>query len=280
MSIIAIFLQLCVWSATMPEPIDAVAQAERSFAADSTTLGLNEAFIKHLSDDAWIFRPYPLRAGPWLKKQPHNSATLEWGPQYVDVARSGDLALSIGPWRIGGASADPSKQLYGHFMSVWKRSADGDWKVISDHGIVHPKFDIQAQLVAIHSRSERAAPLTDSSRAARLIQLQTADDDFRKSLQEMNATTAYLRAIAPNALILREGTIPQPGVLPSSLTTAKQGFGAGPRRDAGMSVSGDFGFTVGGDNAPEFASHGVYERVWRFDGNAWRLLADVTTSAE
>jgi ketosteroid isomerase-like protein len=278
MSLTTVLFQIVALAVAQPDPIEAVAAQERNFASDSTQLGINEAFLKHLSADAWIFRPYPLRAGAWLTKQPHDSTVLQWGPQYVEVSRSGDLAISIGPWRIEGK--DKSKQVYGHFMSVWKRDDDGSWKVIADHGIVHSKFDINTAVVARNSNKQITTTLTDNARAHRLLQLEIADDEFRAALQEQGAEKAYSLAITPDALILRQGSIPLAGILPKGLNEGKPGFGTGPRRDAKLSSSGDLGFTVGGDSAADYASRGVYERIWRFDGVAWRLAADVTDSSE
>jgi ketosteroid isomerase-like protein len=46
----------------------------------------------------------------------------------VEVLDSGTLALSAGPVR------DPKGQQIGTFNSIWRREADGSWKIIFDKG--------------------------------------------------------------------------------------------------------------------------------------------------
>ena len=46
----------------------------------------------------------------------------------VEVLDSGTLALSSGPVR------DPSGKRTGTFNSVWRREADGKWKIVLDNG--------------------------------------------------------------------------------------------------------------------------------------------------
>jgi len=55
-------------------------------------------------------------------------APFSWAPEFVEVLDSGTLAMSSGPVR------DPSGKRTGTFNSVWRREADGKWKVVLDNG--------------------------------------------------------------------------------------------------------------------------------------------------
>jgi ketosteroid isomerase-like protein len=55
-------------------------------------------------------------------------APFSWAPETVEVLDSGTLALSSGPVR------DPSGKRTGTFNSVWRRQADGRWKIVLDNG--------------------------------------------------------------------------------------------------------------------------------------------------
>ena len=57
---------------------------------------------------------------------PH--APFSWAPEFVEVLDSGKLAMSSGPVR------DPSGKRTGTFNSVWRREADGKWKIVLDNG--------------------------------------------------------------------------------------------------------------------------------------------------
>jgi len=55
-------------------------------------------------------------------------APFSWAPEFVEVLQSGTLAMSSGPVR------DPSGKRVGTFNSVWRREANGEWKIIFDNG--------------------------------------------------------------------------------------------------------------------------------------------------
>jgi ketosteroid isomerase-like protein len=55
-------------------------------------------------------------------------APFSWAPETVEVLDSGTLAMSSGPVR------DPSGKRTGTFNSVWRREADGKWKIVLDIG--------------------------------------------------------------------------------------------------------------------------------------------------
>jgi ketosteroid isomerase-like protein len=56
------------------------------------------------------------------------AAPFSWSPEVVEVLESGTPALSTGPVR------DPAGRQIGTFNSVWRRDADGKWRVIFDKG--------------------------------------------------------------------------------------------------------------------------------------------------
>ncbi len=55
-------------------------------------------------------------------------APFSWAPEAVAVLESGTLGLSSGP------VLDPEGNRIGTFNSVWRRNADGEWKVVFDRG--------------------------------------------------------------------------------------------------------------------------------------------------
>ena len=55
-------------------------------------------------------------------------APFSWAPETVEVLDSGSLAMTSGPVR------DPTGKRIGTFNSVWRREADGKWKIVLDNG--------------------------------------------------------------------------------------------------------------------------------------------------
>jgi uncharacterized protein (TIGR02246 family) len=68
----------------------------------------------------------------WAPLVAQNAAT-SWQSTKVEVARSGDLAYSIGTYNlvINGPKAKVTTD-HGKFVEVWKKQPDGKWKVAAD----------------------------------------------------------------------------------------------------------------------------------------------------
>ena len=56
------------------------------------------------------------------------SAPFSWSPDLVQVLETGGLAISSGP--VVAASGESS----GRFNSIWRKEADGQWRVVFDKG--------------------------------------------------------------------------------------------------------------------------------------------------
>ena len=60
---------------------------------------------------------------------------FEWHPELVELSADGELGLSRGPWTIRAKDKDGKEvEQKGTFNSVWRRQADGSWRVIFDAG--------------------------------------------------------------------------------------------------------------------------------------------------
>lgn len=110
-----------------------VRQAERAFAGTMADRDL-AAFGQYVSQEARFFGgPEVLRGRAavvegWKPYFEEKQAPFSWEPEQVEVLDSGDLALSTGPVR------DPQGGSLGTFSSIWRREADGHWRVIFDQG--------------------------------------------------------------------------------------------------------------------------------------------------
>ncbi|MGH7983124.1 MAG: YybH family protein, partial [Candidatus Udaeobacter sp.] len=58
---------------------------------------------------------------------------ISWKTAKVEVARSGDLAYTTGTYELtmNDASGKPINDR-GKYVEVWKKQADGKWKVVAD----------------------------------------------------------------------------------------------------------------------------------------------------
>jgi ketosteroid isomerase-like protein len=93
-----------------------------------------EAFLSFVSPEAIFFNgDEPMRgreavAEGWAPLFEGPDAPFSWHPDVIEVLESGRLALSSGPVR------DPGGEVVGRFNSIWRRDADGQWRVVFDKG--------------------------------------------------------------------------------------------------------------------------------------------------
>jgi ketosteroid isomerase-like protein len=60
---------------------------------------------------------------------------LQWKPLYAEAAASGDLGFSRGTYTLTLPAPDGTVHTQtGHYLTIWRRQADGTWKMIFDTG--------------------------------------------------------------------------------------------------------------------------------------------------
>jgi ketosteroid isomerase-like protein len=64
---------------------------------------------------------------------------LLWTPVGADISNSGDLGYTYGNYEFHSKDKDGKPTIdYGKYTSIWKRQADGSWKVVLDMGNASP----------------------------------------------------------------------------------------------------------------------------------------------
>src|SRR5262245_50589774 len=117
-----------------------MAETERAFARRAKETTVRQAFIDFFADESIAFEPDPVPARESMRKreappQPPGFELL-WEPRLGDVASKGDLGYLTGPAEY----VNPGKPTtYSCYFSVWKRQADGEFRVILDVGIPTPE---------------------------------------------------------------------------------------------------------------------------------------------
>jgi ketosteroid isomerase-like protein len=258
--------------AVTPSPAE-IEKAERAFAADGLSLGVRDSFLKHMADDAIVFHPGPVNAKAFYEKRPSSKTPkLEWWPQKVVIARSGDLGLSVGPWAIDGKRG-------GYYATVWRKNADGQWKWIYDGGAEADAAKAPDEAApALHGPT---AAQGSKSPADALAAVRSAEDALAKTAVN-DAPKAYRVALASDAWLT--GPSGTERLTPSDLTGR---LNERPPRMAikmdggGSSVAGDLVWTYGtagwtGPSETPVNTH--YMHVWQRRAEGWRLIFETLNS--
>ena len=259
----------------LPDPRDnarSLAAAETAFAAHSMREDMRAAFIANFSETGVFVREGWAPARAWLTPRPAPPIVLDWRPAYVEVAASGEIGLSTGPWKLLPRDNPQAAPAYGQFVSIWKRDPGAAWRVEVDLGIAHPGPQLWDQaLVAAPTRGVAG----DEGLAA-------AESAFSRASATQGARAAYSAWGARDLRLYRNGEAPraslEAALASPSLAHAPWGWTAERLETA---RSADFGYARGTyhDAAAPATVLGQYLRVWRREPAGWRVLLEVVNPA-
>ena len=263
--------------APQPPTMDApasLAAAETALASHSVREDMRAAFLAAFADDGVFVRNGWMVSNAYLAKQPAPPIVLDWRPQYVEVAASGDLGLSTGPWKITSKSAPATPATFGQFVSVWRRARGGPWKVAVDLGIGHPAPSLWDQ--PLEARTVAAAPGAASTGIAE------AEADFQRIATSRGTRAAYAALGASDLRLYRNGQAPRASLAAALEMPAAEQDGLSWRRERiETSRSADLGYARGSYalSSEPAAPLGYFLRVWRREAGGWRIVMDVANPA-
>jgi len=247
---------------------------ERAFAGATEQIGVRDGFLTFFAEDSIQIQRGPkvalVPARDALAAQPLPKlplpAKLLWEPYTGHVSADGTLG-----WLTGGfVSLNQAQQVpvrQGAYFSVWKRQANGTWRVWLDEGIGLPQIWQGASPF-------RVAPEPDEGSVG------TANEALADVERSVAADAAAWRArLATGVRVHRDGMMPIVGREAVVTWSEKQG----PRRYALLRTeeagSGDLAVTIGALDAGAAAkTQGSWVRVWKRDlGGRWRIVFQTET---
>lgn len=254
-----------------PSPAAAsLAAAESAFAAQSVREGMRAAFLAWLAPDATIFRDGPVNGPAAVAARPDPPIVLDWRPVFVEVAASGEVGLSTGPWTITRRQDPAAAPRHGQFVSVWTRSGGGPWRVRVDLGIPHPGAALADASLDAHEvppASTTCGPAPDAE--SRFASLAAASGD----------AGAYAALASDSIRIYREGHSPYLGRAAAPASREAAGSRTAWQVLAQeSSASADFAWAYGSYGPAAGAAAGHFLRVWRCEAAGWRIALDVTNA--
>ena len=261
-------------------------EAEKAFSKTSEDRGIREAFLAWLAPDAVVFRPSPVPGRPvYEKMDPANPAVLTWEPEFAEIAVSGELGFTTGPYQFRPRrDAEPAG--FGHYVSVWKKQPDGSWKVFLDIGVEHGPVSLSKGNIQLGVYRMGVQPLSPERLREEELAFGRRAGAFEKAAGTKGLRKA-LEGFATNDIrIYRPGQPPAVGKAAlASLVPDGSGRilpGSGTGRSAYqviMGWSGDLAATYGtfevsqGSSAAESRS---YLRIWRKrDTKDWMICLDI-----
>jgi ketosteroid isomerase-like protein len=244
-----------------------LADAERAFAKLSLAKGVAHSFHENFAEDGIGFNPQPVKVKAEMAKRPpldpsKPRATLDWYPVLSDLAASGELGFNLGPSLLTPAPGDDKmKPRHGYFFSVWKRQADGKFKVVLDIG-----FDTSGPEAG------------DSPEAWRAIRIEPWNAPAGVSLEKETAALRQQDAALSDAIAKRGAGEAYRAILAQDSrvfgTHADRTFAV---QHAEVAKSADVGYSWGSYTTPRATpERGHYAHYWRKNAKGeWRLVVEV-----
>ncbi|MCB9270551.1 MAG: DUF4440 domain-containing protein [Lewinellaceae bacterium] len=115
-----------------------IRQAEKEFNDLAAEEGIRTAFVHFADSSAVMLRGNQLIRGKeaidaYYADQTLTDVHLTWSPDFVDVAASGELGYTYGPYSFSAVDTAGQKiESHGYFHTVWRRQSDGSWKFVWD----------------------------------------------------------------------------------------------------------------------------------------------------
>lgn len=248
-------------------------KTEQAFSKMAEEKNTRDAFLAFIADDGLLFRPGAVNGKKWMLEHPgpppENPAKrplLAWQPSFAGMAASGDMGFTTGPWEAKADIKDDKPSGYGHFVTVWKKQADGSWKFVVDLGISHPQSGgPQTLWTPTPLKETRFKPVDQAKERASLVDL------------DRKYTFTYA---APDVRLYRDGNLPYIGIEAATAALAKpKGQFTWQPIGGDVSRAGDLGYTHGtyevADDTKKVIERGSYVHIWKKQNGKWLVALDV-----
>lgn len=272
----ALVLLIFISLNSAPVPAQSSAQkiyeTERAFEKMVAEKGLNAAFIEYLAPDGIMFFPEAANGrDTWIARAP-SPAALTWNPVVIDVSSNDVLGYSIGNSVFKPKGKDDSVAYSGHYLSIWVRRSNGEYRAVLDTGINHEKPD---SIVTTwkspegyqQEKSEKKLSAADSSTG------------FYQLVDSGEASKAFRSYLADEAILMRDGSAPFVGKRTALGHIKAQKVNIKFAKRKSFVEATDLAYVHGlyslNDKAGAETERGNFAQVWKLRSGKWKIVVDV-----
>ncbi len=118
--------------------VEAIRQADLAWSAAQASDGLDGTMSFYIDDAIHLPPNSPMAIGKEAIREAHAYVespdfSASWKPTKIEVAQSGDIGYAIGTFEgTSDDSAGNPVPVKGKYVEIWKKQADGSWKVAAD----------------------------------------------------------------------------------------------------------------------------------------------------
>jgi ketosteroid isomerase-like protein len=255
--------------------LQSLVDAERAFADMAKDKNTRDAFLANLMDESISFSPGITKAKPFWENSKPGTDWLYWQPVYADISASGDFGYTTGPWHFSKNKKE-TPTAFGEYITVWRKQADGKWKILIDAGINHDRYNVDGH--EIKTSGTISQPATPSVKSFK-EELAAVEESFIKEAPT-DILKAYTHHASPEVKFYRQNKFPSVSVEEVCKTSDILNF---TPAETIVSSSGDMGFTYGTvnivkqDAGQQKTNNTNYLRIWKKENGVWKIVMDMIT---
>lgn len=267
-----LIVALSVCGVFAQDPKQKIYETEKAFEKAVAEKGINQGFIEFLAPEGIIFSPKAVNGRERWRSRPPSPAALTWNPIWIDVSSNGALAYSIGNSMYRAKGKDDTNIFYGHYLSIWSRQGNREYRAALDTGINHEKPSV----IPIDWKSP-----ADSGKEKIDAEPSAADHStgFFLSVEKQGTAAAYSSYLAEDAILMRDGIQPFFGKKAaidylkrekSKIVFAKRKSFVQASNLAYVNSTYKLIDTSGNET-----ENGNFVQAWKLIGGKWKIVADV-----
>jgi len=248
-----------------------IAKIDGEYSNLSVAKGMPAASVEYFAEHGVAFAPAAVDGKKYWAGRTNFPGTLIWQPIFAFAAGAADLGYTTGIWEL----KNPLSLAFGHYVTVWAKQRNGQWKIALDVGTENPQPSEPPPSLQLLPPDVTAGtqPQENSRRS-----LQKAERQFAEAAHN-GIGKAILDYAADDIRVYREKSFPAVGVVAAKLMlTSEQGNVTFQPGGSKMSRSGDLSYSYGNysEERGNVIEHGTYLMIWRADLNGdWKLALNL-----
>jgi len=257
-----------------PSAAREIAKIDGEYSSLSVAKGMPAASVEYFAEHGVAFAPGPVEGKKYWAGRTNFPGTLIWQPIFAFAAGAADLGYTTGIWELKKGN-EPLSLAFGHYVTVWAKQRNGQWKIALDVGTENPQPPESSPSLQVLPPDVTAGtqPQENSRRS-----LQKAERQFGQAAQN-DIGQAILDYATDDIRVYREKSFPAVGLVAAKLMlTSEHGKVTFEPGGSKMSTSSDLSYSYGNYSKEhgDVVEHGIYLMIWRADMNGdWKLALNL-----
>ncbi len=251
--------------------LEKVVETERSFARTAAEKNTRAAFLEFSAVDGIQFNPNPINSREFWKDRPAAPSLLAWTPQFADISSNGVIGYTTGPWEFRPKGKGDTPTSFGHYVTLWQKQLDGNFRFVLDIGISHPVVPLV---------NSWTSP-TDSGKELNENKVSAADasTQFFEMADKSGLEKAYKAFAGEDIRLYREGKVPFIGKKNTLAELKKSKFKIKFAKRSIFTGAADLAYLSNAytlfDKTGKEVEKGNFLQIWKFRKGSWRIVLDL-----